>query len=189
MKYNDEYVYELILDNTKRLLNERGVKGWSMDELARDSSVAKNTLYKIVGSKREAVSAVVFRDIEKVRLKLEYLMAKKAGTITLDDFIEGFLMTFSHLHIHYLTDVTLEFPASGLKIEKAVEEIRKLLIQLFETIKTERKLREDLDINLLFDCIRGISTEFIRLGYTDDIFVQKSRIIYEYLLHGILCKP
>ena len=185
MKYNNEHVYNLILNNTKRLLNERGIKGWSMDRLAKESSLAKNTLYKIVGSKREAILAVVFRDMGKIRTQLEAMLNKNPESITLEEYGEVFLMTFSNLHGSYLTEIILEFPGKGPKIEAEMKEMRKLLKRLIETVKKENWLREDLDIDLLFECLRGVSMEFIRMGYTGDVFVEKSRKVYNYLLHGI----
>ncbi|PKM54728.1 MAG: hypothetical protein CVV00_07190 [Firmicutes bacterium HGW-Firmicutes-5] len=185
MKYNNEHVLELILDNTKLLLNTKGVKGWSMDQLATASGLAKNTLYKIIGSKKDAILGVIYRDMDEVQHHIKERMKTEADTITIEDLFDTFLLTFSNLHGKYLTEVLLEYPGSGSRIEKQILEMRWLLAELFELVKERSHLRADIDIELLFNCLRGISTEFIRLGHTGESFAEKSRIAYGYLLKGI----
>ncbi|MDF1616758.1 TetR/AcrR family transcriptional regulator [Petrocella sp. FN5] len=185
MKYNNEHIFELILDNTKTLLNEKGVKGWSMDQLAMASGLAKNTLYKIIGSKKEAVLSVIYRDMDEVQHHLKKRLKTEADTIMIEDLIDTFLLTFSNLHGKYLKEVLIEFPGNGPRIENQINEMRWLLAELFELVRERSHLRADIDVELLFNCLRGISTEFIRLGYTGERFVEKSKTAYGYLLKGI----
>jgi AcrR family transcriptional regulator len=187
LKYNNEHILELILDNTKLLLNTKGVKGWSMDQLAMDSGLAKNTLYKIVGSKKEAIFGVIYRDMDAVQHHIRERIKKEADTIKIEDLIDTFLLTFSNLHGKYLAEVMVEFPDHGLRLEGQINEMRSLLVELVELVQERSHLREDINIGLLFNCLRGISTEFIRLGYTGESFAEKCRIAYGYILNGI-CK-
>jgi AcrR family transcriptional regulator len=166
-------------------LNTKGVKGWSMDQLATASGLAKNTLYKIIGSKKDAILDVINRDMNEVQHHLKERLKTEADTIMIEDLIDTFLLTFSKLHGKYLTEVLLEYPGNGPQIERQIQEMRWLLAELFELVKERSHLRADIDIELLFNCLRGISTELIRLGHTGESFAEKSRIAYGYLLKGI----
>lgn len=65
MKVHNEHVVASVRANAKQLLLERGVKGWSMDELAEMSGLAKKTLYRIAGSREKLIREVVLSDVEQ----------------------------------------------------------------------------------------------------------------------------
>ena len=59
LKTNNEEVIRSVYSNTIRMVNDYGIRGWNMDDLARESGLAKNTLYKIIGNKEALIMNIV----------------------------------------------------------------------------------------------------------------------------------
>ena len=59
MKIRDEKIQENVIRATEKLYLKQGINGWNMDTVARESGLAKNTLYKIIGSKEQLVVTIV----------------------------------------------------------------------------------------------------------------------------------
>jgi AcrR family transcriptional regulator len=70
MKVCNEVIRKRIIQTTCDLLRRNGLKGWNMDILAHETGLAKNTLYKIIGSKEQLLEEVV---ISKMIQDLEHI--------------------------------------------------------------------------------------------------------------------
>lgn len=185
MKVNNESVYELILDQTKELLNQYGIKGWSMDRLAKQSGVAKNTLYKIVQSKENAVYRVIVRDMEYINGELKAVIEANMAKVDTNALIDLFAELFGKMHGPYLQQFFLEYPASMLDIKSRVDRIEGLVLQLIEAMKEEEILRPDCDGVIVYESLRGMSIEFIQQGYSGEQFAHRVRQSFRYLVEGI----
>jgi len=78
MKVNNIEIEERIFKKTHDLILARGLKGRNMDTLAKECGLAKNTLYKIIGSKETLLENIVIRQLRK-NLKIVDSMIQDAG--------------------------------------------------------------------------------------------------------------
>ncbi len=185
MKVNNESVYELVLDQTKGLLNQYGIKGWSMDRLAKQSGVAKNTLYKIIQSKENAVYQVIVRDMEYINGELVKVIRANMAKVDTNELIDLFATLFGKMHGPYLQEFFLEYPTSMLDIKSRVDRIEGLVLQLIEAMKEEGILRPDCEGAIVYEALRGMSIEFIQQGYSGEQFANRIRKSFRYLVEGI----
>ncbi|MDP8232351.1 MAG: TetR/AcrR family transcriptional regulator [Candidatus Zophobacter franzmannii] len=58
MKVDNTHTQEKVLKTAKTMMLEYGLKGVNMDKLAKESGVAKATLYKIIGSKEDLITKI-----------------------------------------------------------------------------------------------------------------------------------
>ena len=79
MKVGDIHTEELVVEKAREMLIKYGVKGWNMNDLARESNMSKRTLYKIIGSKEDLLFKILLNNMknEIARLK-KYLQSDKS---------------------------------------------------------------------------------------------------------------
>jgi len=65
MKIHNEHIREKVNKCAKKLLYTHGVKGWNMTMLAAEAGLARNTLYKIIGSKEKLVETIVLYQLRE----------------------------------------------------------------------------------------------------------------------------
>lgn len=187
MKYNDQAILNNIYDKTKELLTIRGVKGWNMDQLAKESGLAKNTLYKIIGSKENVIIEVISRDIRIVCEQIEDLLngdAKHIGDVL--QVAEIFSNAMAKTHGAYLDEVYLEYPNSAkIIIEKKQQTMDSLQAFLKRNIENN-VFRQDVDEVLLVNILEGIFLQLLRMGDTGDKLLQQLTKTFDYLLNGVI---
>ncbi len=188
MKYNDQAVLKTIYDKTKIFLLTRGVKGWNMDQLAAESGLAKNTLYKIIGSKENAVVGVIIRDINNMALniKREFMDESKVNDVyTIADMFARLMAT---THGDYFKEVLLEYPQSAAKIYKNKEIARETLEQFFLINKEKGIFRDDIDMDVANDIVETLIRTYLANGISGEALTNKLATSFDYLLNGILKK-
>lgn len=188
MKYNDQEVEEQIYDKVKNFLVTKGVKGWNMDMLAKESGLAKNTLYKIIGSKEKAIMNVILRDIVYLKNKLNNLLEASMASRNIDNIINLFSELFVSTHGEYLNEVLLEYPGSGKKVQKSTKLMDEIVIKFLKEKIEQGVLKSDCDPSIIHEMLQGTTIYFIQLGYYGDDLSKRLKISYEYLLNGIIEK-
>ncbi len=158
MKAHNDHIIAGVHANVRRLLLERGVKGWSMDELAEMSGLAKKTLYKIAGSREKVIHTVVVRDVRQ----------RIAATVDLLDADEEFEQKLRRMEV-VIPDSVSQYDLKGVVAQvkrqhPAIwDEIHALQLKLAEPLHEffakgirEGKLRRELTPQDIADLIYGI---------------------------------
>lgn len=185
MKVNNDEIQNIVLDTTKKFIKEKGVKGFNMDELAAASGVAKNTLYKMIGSKEAIVFKALFDEFKKLDDQLENLMSRSIKKVQLEELSLFFTEMFTSTYGGYIKDILLEYPGNGRLLQEYMEEMRAKVIDHFKQRKALGDLREDLDVPVLFEILEGVTVQFIRSDYTGEALAERLIMAYDYILEGI----
>jgi len=186
MKYNDKNIEQKVLSNVSELLYEKGVKGWNMDQLSLRSGLAKNTLYRIIGSKEDVICKVVINHIKITHIQLARIMeTEKDYLLALGKIVNQFPKLMNPMYFEYIQGIFDEYP----KVETIVIERRNELTQnLISFIKTgieEKKLRQNINPESLVELLQSIVISYIRLGYKGSEMTEKLSEALDYIVNGI----
>lgn len=187
MKYNDQAVLETIQDKTKQLLMSRGVKGWNMDQLAYESGLAKNTLYKIIGSKENAIVQTMIRDVNRISMTIRnVLLDEEAPPPSLDVIAEMFCSLLAEVHGDYFNEVLVEYPNSAGTIKDNKELAHETIEAVIKVYVERGVLRDDVQVETLHDIIEALITYYMNKERNPAQIGQKMLRSLEYLMEGIM---
>lgn len=193
MKVDDQHVVQNVLAKTRKLLLSHGVKGWNMDMLAAESGLAKNTLYKIVGSKEKIIEEVVLAHVRKNSESVVAFLKENADwadrgkmMAVLRESFAIFAGTMSNFEPVILPQVYLQYPAIEPKVNALVLDLSGLAMAFFEQGKQAGFIRADVDVAAAMDVARGMVDFYIQRGTDQALFRARIAKIFEYMLTGIL---
>ena len=137
MKVGDINIEEAIFGKTRELLEKYGVKGWNMDDLARESSMSKRTLYKIIGNKEDLILKC-FSDGLKNNIDIisKFLETQKPFPELLGKFIDVITDNFEDYVLKSISTIRIEYPKIKIEEERFFTKRQELLLSFFEKGKT-----------------------------------------------------
>ncbi len=110
------------------LLNKYGHKGWNMDDLAKMSGVAKNTLYKIVGNKETLLAKVVFSVQDEYTAVLEQATKADEPLQALYSLTERIPLIFERYNIASIRELLIQYPKLATEYNEREERMTTALI-------------------------------------------------------------
>jgi len=162
MKVNDIQIEERIFKKTHNLILARGLKGWNMDTLAKECGLAKNTLYKIIGSKETLLEKIVIRQLRK-NLKIVDSMIQDAGDYSKISI--SIPKKFSRLVADFdkkaLPLIYLEYPGIEKKAKKIMSDLASNLISAIRKGQANQTVRDDVEPEFIFEIIKAVSDHYV----------------------------
>lgn len=143
MKVGDVDIEEGIFNKTRELLEKFGVRGWNMDDLARECSMSKRTLYKIIGNKEDLILKCVSDVLrDNISVIANFLKSPKSFPELLEGFIDVITNNFQDYILKSISEIRIEYPKIKIEEEKFLIKRRELLHSFFEKGKQEGYLVE-----------------------------------------------
>lgn len=185
MKYNDQKVIERLKEKTRELIVARGVKGWSMETLAKESGIAKSTLYRIIESKEALILDIVLSDMRKFEQEYEQILANREDFNFIEKIGKFISRNVTIYFGTYLNEALLEYPTLEDQVKANEEKIKNITIMFLELVKNQNEIRKDIDSVTFFESLMGIILHFIRLGYSGEVLTYKISIGFSFIIESI----
>jgi AcrR family transcriptional regulator len=166
MKTQNPDIQALVWRKAAEFITNRGVKGWSTVELARETGLAKNTLYKIIGSKENLCERIVLDQIDATTSLLKAIIQDEAGypAAALRMLEEGPSYLAARPRVTF-PEIFLEFPAMEPKALGHQKVAAQAILEFVAQGQREGHIRGDVEPEFLYDLIRGIVEHYTRSGY------------------------
>ena len=181
MKYNDSATRERVIEKTIELLKLHGVRGWNMDKLSAETALAKNTLYRIVGSKEKLMERVALKHCKRIYGRLLHISE------TSDDYfltLEKLLQTYSEISPAYFAEIFIEYPGVKSTVETHFAEAKQRLIDYIAAGIRAGHVK-DLGAEKIFELLRSIGFFFISVKDERERS-EKIQFAFQCVLHGIV---
>lgn len=143
MKVGDINVEETIFGVTSEFLIKYGVKGWNMDDLAKESNMSKRTLYKIIGNKEDLIVKCISGGLkDNINLITNFLSSSKPFPKLLEQFIDIITDNFQEYVLKSITAIRIEYPKIKVEEERFLAKRQQLLLLFFNKGKKEGYLHQ-----------------------------------------------
>ena len=190
MKVYNTDIEQMVIEQTLKLIVARGLKGWNMMDLANQTGLAKQTLYKIIGSKEQVIERVVFLQMKKTFEGVDLIMEESANY---GEFIKRFIEIgpryLSKVSRITLTEIYREYPAIEKKADKYKQKVYSTRIEFFQRGIDEGYLRDDITPEFLLDLVRdGILEHYIRSGFTGEKLEKALGLAFKCLSEGTMAR-
>lgn len=183
MKYNDAAMEQRVLQKAAQLMEKRGIRGWNMDQLAEETNLAKNTLYRIINSKEELMEQIVLRHCKRIYAILHQILQ---GNDSYMDTLEKLICAYSELLPAFFSEIFMEYPRIEEAVERQNTEIRQQVLGYIEQGIHDGYLRKELHAEQVFDLLRAVGLFYSELGKEER--AGKMQFAFQCVLHGIVQK-
>lgn len=189
MKINDRQIELRIQERAAQVIFSRGIKGWSMDQLAADVGLAKNTLYKIINSKEELIEKVIIGYIHSVQSRLAEIISNEENYLTaLEKMSAEFPHMLNSLYADSMQEIFLEYPSIEKQVWEHQDELTHKIIDFFNKGIEHGILRRDAQAEFIFEIMQALLLHFIKSGAKGPELAGKIRLTLNFLINGLKVK-
>ena len=188
MKAGNQIVEKRIYDNVWTLLNKYGHKGWNMDDLAKMSGVAKNTLYKIVGNKESLLAKVVFAVQDEYSAVLEQASGSDEPLKALYSLTERIPLIFERYDIASIRELMVQYPNLATEYKAREERMTQALLALYERGIRDGYVRKDIDVKFLTTLQSIVREQMIENAETPEEMAHNLKNALVIIIEGVLVR-
>ena len=187
MKFNDKRSEQQVLEKTAELLFRRGIRGWNMDELAAEAGLAKNTLYRIIGSKEQLIERVILDYSRRGHSRIVAIIDRECGYMeTLQAIAEEYPEHMNSLYADFLRDIFLEYPDMEKTVRSYRDEMTTRITDFIRRGIVEGYLRADLQPEAVFELLQAIILFFMKAGFKGPELSGRIREGFYCILYGVV---
>ena len=166
-KEDAEQTRQAILESAMDIFYEKGYSKTTFDEIAKRINLTKGAVYWYFRNKPDIVAALINEFVQKHIKRLEDFRAAQKE-VNLDVVADMMLMVYNHMKsdpkaykfIFFITCQMEWSEAIMVKIRPLVEQTknisRNLMIDTLKSLKENKKLKEDTDIELIAEILIGL---------------------------------
>ena len=173
-----------IFQKTVELLQKNGIRGWNMDELSLQSGLAKNTLYKIIGSKEDLMERIVMNYYQEIHSRLIEILDQAQDY---DYTFKKSIQVYIDLSPAYFAEIFNEYPNIEKRVSTKYSAVRQRLIDYIRRGIDENYLRADLDAEKIFELLRSVSLLYDN-KFSDHERIEKLQFAFDCVINGIVRK-
>ena len=186
MKAENPDVIAKVKDLAFELIHAKGVRGWCMSDLARKAGLAKNTLYKIAGSKEGLIERLVIDQLARtLTLLVSIIESEKeyrpAARRVLSE-APGYLAAAPRLAFR---EIFLEYPAIEKNTGQYREKANLALRDFLRKGMVEGDIRNDVTPDFLIDLIQGIVDHYLGSGLSGEALQDTLTKAFRCLREGV----
>jgi AcrR family transcriptional regulator len=186
MKVCNADIKERVIRTTSGLLKKNGLRGWNMDILARETGIAKNTLYKIVGSKERLFEQVILSKMEEDLLQVRHIINDEKDYARAVDRITGKFVDLTKDNIDYVfPSIYREYPGLEKKVRTSQKQITSFIIDFIRKGMDQGLIRDDVAPEFVLDLIEGIALHYFRTGVSGTKFEKAFQSAMDCLANGL----
>lgn len=186
IKYDDENIKKQILRHVCEIIFTKGTKGWNMDDLSARAGLAKNTLYRIIGSKEEVIQESIMEHIKDVQSRLfGILNSNENYSSRLKKASEIFPDLLNAVYSESFSCVFKDFPSIETNIISRRKEINKSIVNFINEGILNKELKKNINAEVVFESFQSIILYYLKSDYKPH--EKKSRIsdAFSIIINGI----
>jgi AcrR family transcriptional regulator len=157
MKIGDENIERVVYESTLNLLIRYGIKGWNMDDLARECGMSKRTLYKIIGNKEDLLYKCYEDNFNKKLGGVKKFIEQDEDYYTLLDGLSTQIVNgVNEVILVTSENIRTEYPRISQMIDDRLTGHHKVLVAFFEKGIQLGLLRDNADATIIKDMLYAL---------------------------------
>lgn len=162
-KADNKNIRNKIYKKASQYLLNYGLKGWNMDQLAAETGMAKNTLYKIIGYKKDMVEKIYLKKLRSIEKNIQVITNQKENYFDqLFEFDTVILKLIKYTESRQAREVFLEYPEVENEVRKIKERINKKIVDFLKLGIEKNYLKSDKEADFYFDLILSFAFYYVK---------------------------
>lgn len=187
IKYDDENIRKQILRHVGKIIFTKGTKGWNMDDLSARAGLAKNTLYRIIGSKEEIIKEAVIEHIKDVQSRLYVILhSDEDYSSRLTKALNIFPDLLNAVYSESFSCVFRDFPSIEATIINRRKEISKSIVDFINEGILNKELEKNFNAEIVFETFQAIVLYYLKSDYKPHEKKSKISDAFGIIMNGIV---
>ncbi|HOA07209.1 MAG TPA: TetR/AcrR family transcriptional regulator [Spirochaetota bacterium] len=187
IKYDDENIRKQILRHVGEIIFTKGTKGWNMDDLSARAGLAKNTLYRIIGSKEDIIKEAVIEHIKDVQSSLYGILHSEENySSRLKKALNIFPDLLNAVYSESFSCVFRDFPSVEATIINRRKEISKSIVDFINEGILNKELKKNLNAEIVFETFQAIVLYYLKSDYKPHEKKSKISDAFGIIMNGII---
>ncbi|OPL08633.1 MAG: hypothetical protein AVO33_09795 [delta proteobacterium ML8_F1] len=185
MKINNEDVVANVKEKTMKLIDENGIKGFNMADLAKESGLAKDTLYRLIGSKEKWLMDVLISKVTNNKRAIVAIINSDDIYITkLEKIIHEVSNFMFELSSENIKEVLEAYPAISEELFDLKSNLDDVIIAFIKSGISNGFFVEDLEAHFLLEIVNANIFYFFKTDSSNQVRENISKSL-NYLLKGV----
>lgn len=187
IKYDDENIRKQILRHVGEIIFTKGTKGWNMDDLSARAGLAKNTLYRIIGSKEDIIKEAVIEHIKDVQSSLYGILHSEENySSRLKKALNIFPDLLNAVYSESFSCVFRDFPSVEATIINRRKEISKNILDFINEGILNKELKKNFNAEIVFETFQAIVLYYLKSDYKPHEKKSKISDAFGIIMNGII---
>jgi len=195
-KYTDYTILVYMMNNRKQttlnkiynaaqnLIFLYGVKGWSMDDIAKEAGFTKRTLYQYIDSKEELVETVLLDYIQKTQAVLVKQLREKqdflSGLETILNIYPGMIMK---LNSRVIADILKQYPTIEQHLIEKRESFTDDIKEYIMNWQRQGFIKQEADAAIIIEIMQSLILYYSKSS--PEHFDKKIKECFKTVIYGI----
>jgi AcrR family transcriptional regulator len=176
---------EKINNAARTLIFLYGIKGWSMDDFAKEAGLTKRTLYMYIDSKEELVEKVLLEYVQNIQTDLMNQLAKIPGFLKgLETILHIYPAMIMKLNSRVIQDIFKQYPAIE---EHLIEKRLNLTSDIKEYISNGQRqgfVKQEVDVGTVIEIMQSLIIYYSKCNLEN--FGEKIKESFKTVIYGII---
>ncbi|PXY01716.1 hypothetical protein DF185_09620 [Marinifilum breve] len=157
MKIGDENIEKVVYESALNLLTRYGIKGWNMDDLAKECGMSKRTLYKIIGNKEDLLYKCYEDNFnQKLGGVKKFIEQDEEYYTLLDGLSTQIVNSVNEIILVTSENIRTEYPRISLMIDERLHKHHEGMVRFFEKGIQLGLLRDNADATIIKDMLYAL---------------------------------
>lgn len=157
MKIGDENIEKVVYESALNLLIRYGIKGWNMDDLAKECGMSKRTLYKIIGNKEDLLYKCYEDNFnQKLGAVKKFTEQDEEYCTLLNGLSTQIVNGVNEVILVTSENIRTEYPRISQMIDDRLTGHHKVLVAFFEKGIQLGLLRDNADATIIKDMVYAL---------------------------------
>lgn len=185
MKINNEDVITNVREKTMKLLEENGLKGFNMADLAKESELAKDTLYRLIGSKEKWLKDVLISKVANNKRAIVAIINSDDIYVTkLEKIIQEVSDFMFELSSENIKEVLEAYPAISEELVDLKSDLDCAIIAFIKSGINNGFFVKELEAHFLLEIVNANIFYFFKTDSSNQVRAKISKSL-NYLLKGV----
>jgi AcrR family transcriptional regulator len=185
-KTNKAEVKERVTKVAKEMMMKFGLRGMNMVELARESGLAKATLYKIIGTKEDLIREIAYEIFDTNIIKMLEPYRVDSDPVTASrEFLDNYLNYAIIGQKVLVQQIYKEYPLIEQDVEAKYEKEIGLVNQRYKEWQEAGLVRQDINIDYCIDALQDLNQIYVTGAYSEEEAIDRLRTSFKCMITGM----
>ncbi|WP_171594685.1 TetR family transcriptional regulator [Marinifilum caeruleilacunae] len=179
-------VQERVTKVAMEMIMKYGLRGLNMVELAKECSLAKATLYKIIGTKEDLIRQIAFRIFEVNFIKmLEPFRLIDDPVKATKDFLDNYFDYAIQAQKILVQQIYKEYPLIEKEVDEKFKSETEFVTNRYREWQKNGEIRQDINVEYCIDALQHLNEFYVTEQYSEEETIARLRASFTCVLRGM----
>jgi AcrR family transcriptional regulator len=179
-------VQERVTKVAMEMILKYGLRGLNMVELAKECSLAKATLYKIIGTKEDLIRQIAFRifEVNIIKMLEPYRIIDDPVKAT-KEFLDNYFDYAIQAQKILVQQIYKEYPLIEKQVDEKFKTETEFVTNRYKDWQNKGLIRQDINVEYCIDALQHLNEFYVVEHYSEEETIARLRASFTCVLRGM----